>query len=1574
MGPGAEGRNSENRLKTSRDRPDPAELSATFGPDDPGMQRLTDQLPAVVWTADGDLRVTAVSGGALRTLAEAQALAEGCDLSGLFPDADAAARVREACRKALAGESAACKAEWFGRPFEHRLEPHRDADGEIVGVLGLSVPLAGPGAEPAAPDATPHLEDERAIADAIFDASGAYLVVLTTEGRIAKMNPACAHAMGYAPEEVQGRALWDVIQSEAEERERKQAHFAALAGMQCDEAERRFPREIQRGWRTRDGKVRQIVWTTTYHPAPDGSVRFVIASGIDVTGRRDAEQRLAGSEARLRAILDAEPECVKVLSADARLIAMNPAGLKIIEAEQAEDVVGESVVNLVAASYRKPFLEHVEAVFRGESRSLEFEMVGLRGTRRWMESRSVPLWDESEPGRVQHLLAVSRDITERKRAEQALADNAHRLKEAQRIAALGTWEWTLGTDEMHWSNEVYRLLGEEPGASEPGMQRFFAAIHPEDRNRMATVRTSARAGDKVGLQTFRVVGADGRERWAQAMGEFVRDENGRPVRVIGAIQDITERKETERALAESKSRLEQAQRIAHMGSWTWDIPSGALTWTDEIFRIFGFAPGEVAPTYDEFMARIHPDDRQSVRDAVDAALAGERPYAVEHRLMWPDGTVRHVLEQGELSRDGNGEPVGMVGIVLDITEREEARRALERERTFNAAILESTPALVVVRDSQGRIVRFNRAAAELAGYSQDEMLGSNAWDLLATDEQREEVRRRFEVLATLTCEEATARYGEAMERFWRTRDGRLRRIALTLSFLPDADGRVAFQVATGLDITERRAAEEALRESEARLRVIANAVPVSLSYFDTDLRWRFAVRETGEWMQRDPKDMAGRHLSEVMGQQFFERARPRMERALAGERVEVQTVIDYPDGKTRHVETLHIPDVDETGRVRGIITMVQDVTRRKAAEDGLRQLNETLEQRVRERTAELAEERNFIATVLDTQEALVVVLDRNGAIVRFNRACEALTGYVAAEVLGRRVWDFLIPTEHAPQVERLFEEISAGDFPNRYENPWIDRHGNPVLIAWSNSAILDEAGTVAYVIATGIDVTQQRRAEDAMRVQVQVLDQVRGVVATTDTDGYVNSWNRQAELYLGYSRQEAIGRHISFLYPPDSSQLGETMALLRNHGEALVEQTLHTRAREPRSVLLSLGFLRDDQGEPAGVVGFAVDNAERKRAEEELAAARARLSFLLTSSPAMIYAARAGQAFSATFVSDNVRRVTGYAPEQFTSDSEFWFRNLHEEDRQRVLDTLSNLERDADLALEYRFRVANGSYRWFRDQCRLVRDSEGRPLEVVGVWIDVTAQVEAEQRVTRMQEQLAVQQKMATVGQITATVSHELRNPLGTIRTSVFSLKERLAAGNAGDVRTLERIERNVVRCDNIINDLLDFSRTRTSSPEPTDIGPWLRELVDELTKPDWLRVELELALDGVVVALDQDRLRRAVINVVDNAVQAVQHSQANVDPPDGCLRVAACVEGEPAAERLVIRVRDTGPGIEPEVRGRIFEPLFSTKTYGVGLGLPTVQQILEQERGGVEIASAPGEGTEVTLWLPLAGRMQGVA
>jgi PAS domain S-box-containing protein len=231
------------------------------------------------------------------------------------------------------------------------------------------------------------------------------------------------------------------------------------------------------------------------------------------------------------------------------------------------------------------------------------------------------------------------------------------------------------------------------------------------------------------------------------------------------------------------------------------------------------------------------------------------------------------------------------------------------------------------------------------------------------------------------------------------------------------------------------------------------------------------------------------------------------------------------------------------------------------------------------------------------------------------------------------------------------------------------------------------------------------------------------------------------------------------------------------------------------------------------------------------------------------------------------------------------------------------------------------------------------------------------QELQAAQNELVRKGRLAVLGQLTGVVSHELRNPLGTIRTALYFINEKLTSQPDSIMRALVRAERNVVRCDKIIDELLDYTRSRKLELATVQIDDWVMSVVRELEIDDDIEFLPQLQAH-CEAQLDSDRFRRCLINCLSNACEAMLDN-----PPERqkLLIVVTSIVGD----EIEIAIADSGPGISEEELQNVFEPLYSTKGFGVGLGLPIVDQIMKQHRGSAIIRSTVGEGTTIALRFP---------
>jgi PAS domain S-box-containing protein len=276
------------------------------------------------------------------------------------------------------------------------------------------------------------------------------------------------------------------------------------------------------------------------------------------------------------------------------------------------------------------------------------------------------------------------------------------------------------------------------------------------------------------------------------------------------------------------------------------------------------------------------------------------------------------------------------------------------------------------------------------------------------------------------------------------------------------------------------------------------------------------------------------------------------------------------------------------------------------------------------------------------------------------------------------------------------------------------------------------------------------------------------------------------------------------------------------------------------------------------------------------------------------------------------------------------------------------------------FFDAKGNFRGYRGSGRDITNEVAVEVELARRVEERTAELKA------AQGELVRKERLSALGQLTATMAHELRNPLSAIRNTLFAVKETAASKGVDLERPITRVERSVARCDRIINDLLDYTRVKELHLAEVACDAWIDEVLSEQHLPTGIALERHLAAD-CLAAIDPERMRRVLINLIDNAAQAM--------PEDARERKIIVTAAAVDDDHFEFAVADTGAGIAPDILPKVFEPLFSTKSFGTGLGLPMVKQIVEQHGGTISIASEIGKGTKVTVRLKrLARNNQGIA
>jgi PAS domain S-box-containing protein len=404
-----------------------------------------------------------------------------------------------------------------------------------------------------------------------------------------------------------------------------------------------------------------------------------------------------------------------------------------------------------------------------------------------------------------------------------------------------------------------------------------------------------------------------------------------------------------------------------------------------------------------------------------------------------------------------------------------------------------------------------------------------------------------------------------------------------------------------------------------------------------------------------------------------------------------------------------------------------------------------------------------------------------------------------------------------------------------------------------------------------------------------------------------------------------------------------------------------TRIGEGDLVAIEEVSTRDEVGELARAIGAMVSKLQE--AAKELSESEVKFRTLLGNIPGVFYRCANDAAYTMEFISAPIHELSGYPADEFIGNKVRTYASvIHADDLDHVNKSVEDaINQRRAYVIEYRVVHRDGSIRWVREYGQGIFGQTGELLHLDGAVFDVTELRQALDQAKEAMDKLSRQERLAALGQVAGTVSHELRNPLAAIRNSMALIRQLTADKGLGVERAVERVERNIARCNGIISDLLEFTRKRDLNRTSTAIDGWLAEMLDEHTVTEKVTVVRDLSSSGVV-ALDRDRFRQVMVNLLDNAAQAMTIS--GWSPTDG-RQLTIVVKTEAAGPHVRLSVTDNGPGISPENQAKIFEPLFTTKASGVGLGLPTVRTIVEQHGGTIDVESTVDAGTAFVVWLP---------
>jgi PAS domain S-box-containing protein len=919
---------------------------------------------------------------------------------------------------------------------------------------------------------------------------------------------------------------------------------------------------------------------------------------------------------------------------------------------------------------------------------------------------------------------------------------------------------------------------------------------------------------------------------------------------------------------------------------------------------------------------------------------GGRVENREVELLDGAGRRRRHLVSARVARIGGEEHVVTWGI--DITERIRLEADLRASRESLTQLLHSSPvgiSISLVRT--GLIVDMNEEFLRILGFAREEAVGRTSTEigLWVHEGQRDGIVAEFIARGRVSPRPVTMR----------RRDGTL--VTVLFSASPLAMGEEPHTVAWVMDITARLAAEEALRASEERWRTLGENAPVAILTVDRDgtiLTFNHSL------VGRATQEVVGRSIHDFpLGEGERERSVALLERVFRdGETVSFEIDAPSPGGRRIRMQNTLAP-LRGGGEVVGAIGVGVDVTARHEALEALR-----------------ASEGRW-RTLAASAPVVLMTLDGAGDVLTVNRT---VTGRDLAEYVGRKAFHFLHP-DHRARGQALVESVIATGQAGTGEFPIVTREGAPFWFQVSVAPLPPGPGPErAILVATDIDA--RRKAEEALRQSEErwrsLVENAPAVITILEGDGTVHSVN---QTITGRTRGEVVGGNAFPLLPAESREKArEQLAGVISSGRPLTFRLpVHGAAGELRWFEHRLAPLGDGSP-PARAICVSTDITPQVQAEASLRESEERFRDIVSSLGDWVW--ESDDQGRLTYCSPQVEQILGYTPEEMRGKTPL--ETCVPEERERQGHGLAKLMRSP--------RPIRGLEVWHlrKDGRRVCLAVNGFPVSgpggalrgFRGVIQDVTDRRREEEERVRMLDEVHQARRVESLGVLAGGIAHDFNNLLAAVLGNADLALAELAEG-ARARPLVEQIHKAAVHAAELTRQMLTYAGRGTVAIERVDVSETVRDMSQLLGASIPKKVDLSFELaDGLpAVEADPAQLRQIVMNLVVNGAEAAGDAAGRVMVRTGPGGDAAAADAdlvlgglERGRQGVLLEVADTGCGMDPDTLRRAFDPFFSTKFTGRGLGLAAVRGIVLRHKGALAVRSRPGGGSRFRVLFPEAG------
>ncbi|MEG4030915.1 MULTISPECIES: PAS domain S-box protein [unclassified Microcoleus] len=1267
-------------------------------------------------------------------------------------------------------------------------------------------------------------------------------------------------------------------------------------------------------------------WQASYYPLLDenGIVFGIGGIVIEITDRKRAEQK----QARLTAILEATSDLVGVCDAAGHSVYLNQAGQEMLGFSPEEARSPFTIDSVLTPSAKAKFHNEIIPTALREGRWAG-ETLFLSRDGEEIPVSQVLIVHKTEAGEVEFISTIARDISDRKKAEeerQLLATTIENSRDFIGVASMDGRPMLVnqaGLDLVGLSS-----LGE---ARTKKITDFFMA---EDLDFVQQSILPALMQEGSWRSDFRF-------RHFQTGQPILVDytlflirhpETNEPVGIATITRDIRDRKNAEDVLKQNEERfrslIEATAQIIWIGNADGELASEQPT--------LGAFTGQTFEEYKGWgwLDAMHPDDRAHVGSIWSAAVANRSLYEDELRMRRYDGEYRYMSCRGVPILNADGSIREWIGANTDITDRKQAEEALREQQAvlrdrnvLLSSILESTPDIIVVKDREGRYVALNsNGATSFYGKPIEEILGKDDSELLPPAAAVPIMAKDREIMEAGTTET----YEEDVS------NGKI-----TTSFLTtkapwrDAQGNILGMIAIARDITDRKQAEEALRDRNALLNSILESTPDFIVVKDREGRYVAINSNLANFL--------GKPSEEIIGKDDWELLPNAAREMMAKDRQIMATGITESyeedisrDETPRTFLTTKAPWRDANGNILGLIATTRDITDRKQAEEALRH-----------------KETQYRSIFESVNDGIIITELETGKVVAINPAQARIHGYTYEEFAQLPPGGFIHPDSYHLFVDFL-ETVKAG---KQFFCHAIDVHKDNKCIDVEVTATPYWQDDKLYALSVVRDITDRKQAEDAIKQSEEryrsLILATSQIVWTGDSEGRCPDMPT-LRAYTGQTVEEVVGfGWLDAIHPDDRESTAQAWM------EAVQTKSLYDIEYRIRGADGNYRYFQgrgvpilNEDGSIREWVGTCTDIHDRKQAEDAIKQSEERYRSLIAATSQIVWTAD-GEGRCPDLPS--WRAYTGQTETEVIGLG--WLDAIHPDDRERTAQVWMEAAQTKTLYdIEYQIRAADGNYRYFQVRGVPILNEDGSIREWVGTCTDIHDRKQAEFVQAKARE--AAEAASRAKSEFLANMSHELRTPLNGIM-GYAQILQRSKVLNEEERSRIDVIYQCGSHLLTLINDILDLSKIEAQKVElmPTDFHfPAFLQGVAEMCR---IRAEIkgihfhfpsspELPIG---IRADEKRLRQVLFNLLSNAIKFTDQGSVT-------FIVSFATEG-----KIRFEVRDTGTGIAQEQLQAIFQPFEQVgdrkrQTEGTGLGLAISQRIVELMGSTIQVQSEMNVGS----------------